>query len=336
MKHLKTKLMASVAMLMVATVMISSASFAWFTLSTAPEVRGITTNVATNGSLEIALASDTSTTAGTITYNLPSNAEEQDDGTFEGGTGKNTAWGNLVDISNYFTQVEDDSTLKPVKMTDAGLKYPEFGNDGRIKQLTALTAYSTPIQDTDTTAETYIDGTIVTLKDAEDGNNWAYRVDYFLRTNTDGDISLLIPGDDVDLDRGNGTAGAGCTLGDGADDDSAFLADIVAGIEVFEATDTEDGTYVAAETKKLEFTKILEDGEFEDEALFNAEANKIYLVSMYVYWDGESATNESMAAAANDTTQVQLNIQFQHEEDLTPVIAGEADDEEEEGGEEPG
>ena len=51
----KKKLTAAIAMLLVATIMMVSSTYAWFTLSTAPEVTGITTSVGANGNLEMAL-----------------------------------------------------------------------------------------------------------------------------------------------------------------------------------------------------------------------------------------------------------------------------------------
>ena len=54
-RDIKSKLMAAVAMLLVSSIMMVSTTYAWFTLSTAPEVTGITTSVGANGNLEIAL-----------------------------------------------------------------------------------------------------------------------------------------------------------------------------------------------------------------------------------------------------------------------------------------
>ena len=52
---IRSKLTAAVAMLLVSLILLVSSTYAWFTLSTAPEVKNITTTVAGNGSLEIAL-----------------------------------------------------------------------------------------------------------------------------------------------------------------------------------------------------------------------------------------------------------------------------------------
>ena len=58
MKSIKAKLISAVCMLLVAVTMVISSSYAWFTLSTAPEVSGITTSVGANGALEIRLNAD--------------------------------------------------------------------------------------------------------------------------------------------------------------------------------------------------------------------------------------------------------------------------------------
>ena len=47
--------MSAVASLLVATIMLVSTTYAWITLSQAPEATGLQTNITGNGSLEIAL-----------------------------------------------------------------------------------------------------------------------------------------------------------------------------------------------------------------------------------------------------------------------------------------
>ena len=54
--HMKEKLAAAIMMLVVAACVTITATYAWTTLSTAPEVSNVETTVAANGSLEIALA----------------------------------------------------------------------------------------------------------------------------------------------------------------------------------------------------------------------------------------------------------------------------------------
>ena len=57
---IRQKMMAAVSMLMVSCIMLVSSTYAWFTLSTAPEVTGITTNVGANGNLEMMLLTGSS------------------------------------------------------------------------------------------------------------------------------------------------------------------------------------------------------------------------------------------------------------------------------------
>ena len=135
---IRSKLVAAVAMLLVASFMVVSSTYAWFTLSTAPEVTGITTQVGANGNLEIALYDG----------KIPQNGI---------GAGFNTdaankTWGNILnlDLEEYGLNT---IVLKPSALvlsgattgdadnlvinTDIPLATPEYGSDGRIKELKA-------------------------------------------------------------------------------------------------------------------------------------------------------------------------------------------------------
>ena len=112
---IKGKLISALCMLLVALIMVVSSTYAWFTLSTAPEVKGISTAVGANGALEIRL--NTTTDPGTI---------------------KNSTYGNLVDLSEGYGL--DTITLLPsaLHLDDAGkidprfLNIPQYGPDGRV------------------------------------------------------------------------------------------------------------------------------------------------------------------------------------------------------------
>ena len=101
-KGIQKKLVAAVAMVLVASIMVVTSSYAWFTLSTAPEVTGINTSVGSNGNLEIALRTGTLAQIGNS----------------EGATfpAANNSWGNLVDLSNEMYHL-DDITLMPAALT---------------------------------------------------------------------------------------------------------------------------------------------------------------------------------------------------------------------------
>ena len=84
---IRKKLIAAIAMLLVASFMVASSSYAWFTLSTAPEITGIKTSVGANGNLEMALYNGTEPTTG-VGDSLANVLL------------KNLTWGNLVDLSD--------------------------------------------------------------------------------------------------------------------------------------------------------------------------------------------------------------------------------------------
>ena len=147
-RDIKSKLVAAVCMLLVSCIMMVSSTYAWFTLSTAPEVTGITTAIGANGNLEMALIpgmKDATTAYATIAEAMAA---------IGNATGSlsaveaNTTWGNLVNL-------EDDSygmdkiTLYPAKLEatnnvipDYYLSTPKYGADGRFSGLnqTALSA----------------------------------------------------------------------------------------------------------------------------------------------------------------------------------------------------
>ena len=135
-RNIRSKLMAAIAMLLVSSIMMVSTTYAWFTLSTAPEVTGITTNIASNGNLEIALspASGVGTEVGNATTGNTNVVS------------KNLTWGNLVDMSDASYNL-GNLTLAPstlyITMTGTEMSLgsnvlatPTYGADGRISGLT--------------------------------------------------------------------------------------------------------------------------------------------------------------------------------------------------------
>lgn len=158
-KDIKSKLMAAICMLLVSSIMMVSTTYAWFTLSTAPEVTGISTAVGANGNLEMALlpvngnniaqASDFGITTGTNDSMASQTADKA-----------NVTWGNLVDLTNYYglenitlypsavnasayVKAEDGTTdtIVPANIVADGsiLKTPTYGTDGRMSALNANT-----------------------------------------------------------------------------------------------------------------------------------------------------------------------------------------------------
>ena len=143
---LKKKLMAAFSMLMVATIMMSTTTLAWFVLSTAPEVTGIETQVGANGSLEIVLLNtETRADMSTIRAGLGGGSLQ------ENKISANGVWGNLVDLS-YKEYGLGELTLLPARLDASAnggsysvdlnklLAVPNYGYDGRIIELTHDTA----------------------------------------------------------------------------------------------------------------------------------------------------------------------------------------------------
>lgn len=143
---LKKKLMASLSMLMIATIMMSTTTLAWFVLSTAPEVTGIETQVGANGSLEIVLLNtETRADMSTIRAGLGGGSLQENQ------ISANSVWGNLIDLG-YTEYGLGELTLLPARL-DASLNggsysvdlnkllaVPNYGYDGRIIELTHDTA----------------------------------------------------------------------------------------------------------------------------------------------------------------------------------------------------
>lgn len=144
---LKSKLMGAVAMLLVSAIMVSSATYAWFVLSTHPEVKGMSTTVGSNGALEIALLNNETGKVGGLA-NITANVGDSK----EAMTKSNETWGNIVDLSDASYGL-GKITLYPAALNATGttdavtfashsalLKYAKYGTDGRITELAADTA----------------------------------------------------------------------------------------------------------------------------------------------------------------------------------------------------
>lgn len=108
---IRRRLTAAISMLLISTIMMVTTTYAWFTLSTAPEVRGINTSVAGNGSLEIALMPTTGTFAG-ITSGRDASGTEY--GGAQVMTVANVSWGNVVNLKDPSYGLEG-ITLRPVQ-----------------------------------------------------------------------------------------------------------------------------------------------------------------------------------------------------------------------------
>lgn len=148
-RDLKNKLMAAISMLLVSSLMMVTSTYAWFTLSTAPEVTGITTAVGANGNLEMALLPTTGNVAD-IESGVGNSISTTKDV-----TKSNITWGNLVDLKDAYgleditlypsalNSATQDDNNNPTRLAAALLSTPGYGPDGRVTELTANTVTST-------------------------------------------------------------------------------------------------------------------------------------------------------------------------------------------------
>lgn len=145
-KQVTGKLMAAISMLLVSAILMCLTSYAWFILSTAPEVSNLKTTAGANGALEIALQSTNKDGTGRadITSAVGSSHAKNS------ATVSNTYWGNVVDLTEGYGL--DNIQLYPSRLktiantTVSGqtsysvdimhiLEVPQFGQDGRVTGL---------------------------------------------------------------------------------------------------------------------------------------------------------------------------------------------------------
>lgn len=192
---IRSKLMAAASMLMVGVIMMVSSTYAWFTLSTAPEVKNISTTVAGNGSLEIALMPTDgllkSITAGAV-------------GSTASVVDKNTKWGNQIILSED-TATGDYYGLNSISLNPASLNYTKaeedaeatfvadkplaiatYGFDGRIDELSGdnIGVKGKAADSKQFNTGDYGVRAIGELTDTEVTSAYGYVVDLALRVNT--------------------------------------------------------------------------------------------------------------------------------------------------------
>lgn len=125
--HMKERVIAVALLLAMSISMMSSATFAWMTLSQAPEVVSMTTTIAANGNLEIALSDADGLKPNDTTVTDGGKAVAE----------KNLTWGNLVNLSDPSYGL-DYLVLRPASLNKMSLKTApvyavQYGTDGRAK-----------------------------------------------------------------------------------------------------------------------------------------------------------------------------------------------------------
>lgn len=137
---LREKVTAVAFLLALSVIMLTSASYAWLTISRAPEVTAVSTNIAANGSLEIALATGDGKTA-------PGDSKVGDSSAAEGQSivNANKTWGNLINLNDPSYGL-DKLVLRPAQLNKSNLQEkPLYGavyqTDGRIEKLNTEFGY---------------------------------------------------------------------------------------------------------------------------------------------------------------------------------------------------
>lgn len=129
--NMKEKVVAVALLLALSLAMMASVSYAWYTMSLAPEASSITTQVSSNGSLEVALAG-LYDEKGVLIAPLASTTADSFAATDQTTKNANLTWGNLINLSgNYGVE---NLILRPAILAENStnlLNSIYFGEDGR-------------------------------------------------------------------------------------------------------------------------------------------------------------------------------------------------------------
>ena len=136
---MKERVVVAGLMLLIATTIMVTATYAWVTLSQAPEVSKISTTMSANGALEIALSKEDGTQPDE--FDIDESQEVKTDNVLV----SNLQWGNLVNLSDPAYGISN-LALRPARLnTSALLTNPlwgaVYGSDGRVTNLDTNYAY---------------------------------------------------------------------------------------------------------------------------------------------------------------------------------------------------
>lgn len=129
---LRERIIAVALLLVISIGMMATASYAWLTISTNPEVRGVSTTVTANGNLEIALVSPGGSRPG------ESNVGDSFASPGQNILASNITWGNLINLSDPSYGL-GNIVLRPALLGDTNnllnqpLKGADYGEDGRVE-----------------------------------------------------------------------------------------------------------------------------------------------------------------------------------------------------------
>ena len=139
--YLKERVLAALLLFAFAIAMVTMTTFAWNTLSVAPEVSGAKTTLTANGNLEIALAGAyteiVDANGNIIGYQPKPPSEAAVGDSLLAITQRNQTWGNLINLSDPSYGL-DEIILRPATLNKGSLaKKPfvsaKYGPDGRVE-----------------------------------------------------------------------------------------------------------------------------------------------------------------------------------------------------------
>ena len=136
---LKEKLAAAVLVFIMSTAMLVTSTFAWLTLSYNPQVQNVHTAIASNGNLEIALAT------GEMESATAPGASKEGDSKLQA-LERNITWGNLINLNDPAYGLKH-LVLRPSLLNDANLIErplygPVYDKDGRVIDMNTNFGYS--------------------------------------------------------------------------------------------------------------------------------------------------------------------------------------------------
>ncbi|MBQ8612537.1 MAG: leucine-rich repeat protein [Oscillospiraceae bacterium] len=197
-KSVGKRLYAAVSLLLVASILLTTASYAWLSLSRAPEITSVSTVLGSNGNLEIALNTNGVETLAFSANEDPSVGVES---MFE----KNSYWGNLIDLSDERYGLQQVS-LKPAALNlamdapqvldaDSPIQFAQYSPDGRIRIIDDSGAAATYADEAAQFADYSNYGVraagIQSLTESYVEDVYAFSVDLLFRTNAEGANLLL-------------------------------------------------------------------------------------------------------------------------------------------------
>lgn len=317
------KLYMTICMCMVVIVLVTATSYAWLVMSRAPEVSEVTTTLSANGSLEIALNTN-SIQADEYTANEAPVANLSS--AFE----KNPYWGNVVDLADQRYGLQK-MILKPAALnektgsgavnTESPFGLAQYGNDGRITTLRnadQLASY-------DAASRTFVSSVNHGVRAvSESAEVFAFGIDLLLQTNAD-EANLLLQTKGLDRIYNQNNAPENWNYSDNFEEVQGEGSKItmrnqklLTAVRVVFADTATGQIYGVAQADRRGYLYLVDAG--ETPVVCPMTRNKIVAITAWVYLDGEVVDNLDADVTAN--TNMDVNLQFTTDVALNPAYSG--------------